>query len=423
MKIIADLHVHSKFSRATSPLMEVESMDPWARKKGIQVLGTGDFTHPEYFKLLKSKLKEGPDGLYLLKKGGCGTHFMLTSEISSIYSQGGKTRRVHTLIFAPDLASVEKINKELASRGNIASDGRPILGLPVKELVKIVLGIDDRCFLVPAHAWTPWFAVFGSKSGFDSLEECFEEEAKHIYAIETGLSSDMTMNRRLSALDHVALISNSDSHSPSRLGREANVLDCKLSYEGIVRAIKSNDRKQFLCTIEYYPDEGRYHYDGHKDCGVSLHPRESKEKQNRCPRCYKPLTLGVLHRVEELADRPWDFSDERFVPQKHSVQLIEIIAEALGTGPTSVKAGRCYEEILSHGISELDLLLEMSLEQAAKAVPPKVLEGIRRVREGNIDIIPGFDGEYGKVLIFEESKRSAGLSSKKKKNAGQIELF
>src|SRR5581483_2363434 len=317
MKLIADLHIHSKYSRSTSPQMEVESLSVWAKKKGIQVVGTGDFSHPEYFKLLKDKLKESSPGLYTLKKGGNGTHFLLTNEISNIYSQGGKTRRIHTLVMARSLDVVEKINAELGKRGNISSDGRPIFGFSAKELIKIVLDASPDCFVVPAHAWTPWFAVFGSKSGFDDLEECFEEETRNIYAIETGLSSDPAMNWRVSALDRLALISNSDAHSPSKLGREANVLDCEMSYRGITETFKKKDRKSFLYTIEFFPDEGKYHYDGHRLCKVSLHPREAKERQNKCPVCFKPLTLGVMHRVEELADRPWNYHDERFIPQRH----------------------------------------------------------------------------------------------------------
>ena len=307
MKFAADFHIHSRYSRATSPSINLPNLDSWAKIKGIKVLGTGDFTHPGWFDEIKKELEPAESGLFKLKKQDSKTRFILTSEISCIYSQGGRVRKIHIIVFAPSFKAVEKINLKLGEIGNLKSDGRPILGLNAKELVKIVLEADENCMVVPAHAWTPWFSVFGSKSGFDSLEECFGEYTKYIYAIETGLSSDPAMNWRLSQLDKITLISNSDSHSLAKIGREANVFDTELDYDAITEIIKNHDNKKFLYTIEFFPEEGKYHYDGHRDCNLSLKPEQSKKYNNICPRCGKPLVIGVLNRVEELADRPEGF--------------------------------------------------------------------------------------------------------------------
>ena len=265
MKFIADFHVHSKYSRATSKEMDVENLARWAPIKGINLMGTGDFTHPNYFAELRLRLKPVEEGLYRLKKGDSPTRFILTAETSHIYSQNGKSHRIHLIIFAPDLETVGKINTKLARIGNIASDGRPILGTPAKDMVKLVLDISPKCFVVPAHAWTPWFSVFGSSSGFNSIEECFGDQTKNIYCIETGLSSDPPMNWRLSALDKITLISNSDAHSPRKIGREANAFDCDLSYSDIINTLKTKDAKKLLYTIEFFPEEGKYHFDGHRN--------------------------------------------------------------------------------------------------------------------------------------------------------------
>src|SRR3989338_1379706 len=326
-KIIADLHVHSGYSRATSKDMNVATMALWAKKKGINLLGTGDFTHPIHFANLKAALKPAGNGLYTTSIEP-SVFFMLTAEISSIYSFKGKVRRVHNIIMSPGIEVAEKINSALRKRGNLSSDGRPILGTPAKDLLKIVLDISENCLFVPAHAWTPWFSVFGSNSGFDSIEECFEEYSKYIYAIETGLSSDPPMNWRLSALDKIALISNSDAHSPRKLGREANVFDTDLSYDAITGAIKDKDPRRFLYTIEFFPEEGKYHYDGHRNCAISLTPFESKKYNNLCPTCGKPLTIGVLNRVERLADRKQGQGPNGAIPFKSLVPLEEIIAES-----------------------------------------------------------------------------------------------
>ena len=366
MKIAADFHVHSKYSRATSPLMDLENMDKWARIKGIKILGTGDFTHPAWSGQIKEKLEPAEAGLFQLKNIGSPTRFILTSEISCIYSKGGKVRKVHIVIFAPSVKSIEKINFELDKIGNINSDGRPILGLDAKELAKIVLDIDKDCLVVPAHIFTPWFSVFGSKSGFDSLEECFEDYTKYIYAVETGLSSDPAMNWRLSQLDRVALISNSDSHSAPKIGREANVFDTDLNYQSVMDAVKSKDPKKFLYTIEFFPEEGKYHYDGHRLCDLSLSPQESKKYNNICPRCAKPLVIGVLNRVEELADRPEGFVPKNAIPFKNLIPLQEIIADSIRTSVASKEVLRLYNNLIVNLGTEFDILLEK--EQKAMLV-------------------------------------------------------
>lgn len=408
MRIIADFHIHSPHARAVSQDMTLENLDYWARLKGITVMGTGDFTHPQWIKEIKLKLESAERGLYKLKSNVKGqmsnVRFMLTVEISSIYSKGGKMRRIHNLIFAPSLETAEKINAQLNLRGNLKSDGRPILGLDSKELAKIVLDVDERCMIVPAHAWTPWFSIFGSMSGFDSIEECFDEYAKYIYAVETGLSSDPAMNWRWSHLDKIALISNSDSHSLQRIGREANVFDTELSYDGIVSVIKSRDPQKFLYTIEFYPEEGKYHYDGHRLCKFSCSPEETKKLNKICPQCGKPMTVGVMNRVEELADRPMGGKPEKTIPFKSLIPLDEIIAEALGAGPSSKKVKEEYKSLVEKIGSEFKVLVDASPSELEAATTPAIVEGIIRVREGRLRIAPGYDGEYGKVKIFEKGE-------------------
>jgi uncharacterized protein (TIGR00375 family) len=409
MTFIADFHVHSKYSRATSKEMDVEHIARWANLKGIGLMGTGDFTHPFYFAELKQKLQPTGYGLFTLKKefkNSVGNsfqseiHFMLTAEVSNMFQQGGASRRVHTMIFAPGFEVAEKINEELSQFGKLGSDGRPIFGFPVKELVEIITDITDECFIVPAHAWTPWFSVFGANSGFDCLEECFEEQIKHISCIETGLSSDPPMNWRWSALDNIGLISNSDAHSPSRIGREANVLDCALIFKDIVKTIRSKDKDKFLFTIEFFPEEGKYHYDGHRNCEILFSPAESRKHKNICPVCGRKLTVGVMHRVEALADRQEGFVPENAIPCKHLIPLQEIIAEALGQGVETKGVQNEYLRLVSIFGSEFRILLDLPPEELEKNTPGKVLEGIKRVRDENLQITPGHDGVYGKIQIF-----------------------
>lgn len=400
MKFVADLHIHSKYSRATSKEMNLESLDKWAKIKGIKVMGTGDFTHPAWFKEIKEKLEIAESGLYKMKGSETGTRFLLTVEISSIYSQGGQTRRVHNLIFAPNMETAEKINTALDLRGNIKSDGRPILGLSSIELSELVFGISEEAVIIPAHAWTPWFSVFGSMSGFDTIEECFGEYADRIFAIETGLSSDPAMNWRLSKLDKISLISNSDSHSAEKIGREANVFDTELSFTGIIDAIKSRDLKKFLYTIEFFPEEGKYHYDGHRLCNIVMPPEETKKNNKICPKCGKPLTVGVMYRVDELADRPNNFTTKSRVPFKKAVPLLEIIAEILGVTSATKKVKTEYERLITIFGAELAILIDASIEEIRNKGSEKLAKAIDKIRKGNINIQPGYDGEYGKVSIF-----------------------
>ncbi|PIS39726.1 MAG: DNA helicase UvrD [Candidatus Nealsonbacteria bacterium CG08_land_8_20_14_0_20_38_20] len=424
MKFIADFHLHSKYSRATSPKSDLENFDKWARIKGIKVLGAADFTHPEWFKELKEKLEPAETGLFKLapyrtegsgaglKNSDSEVRFILTSEISCIYSKLGKVRKIHILIFAPSFEIVEKVNAYLGCIGNLKADGRPILGLDAKELAKIVLNISQDCLIVPAHLWTPWFSLFGSKSGFDSIEECFEEYSKYIFAGETGLSSNPEMNWRLSALDKITLISNSDAHSPGKIGREANVFDTELSYPAIIEAIKEKDLKKFLYTIEFFPEEGKYHYDGHRLCEISLSPAESKKYNNICPNCGKPLTIGVLNRVERLADRPaFNKSSagkpEGAIPFKSLVPLEEIIAEALGRGAGTIGVDKEYKNLIEKFGNEFKVLLDVARQDLAAVTLPEIAEGIIKVREGKVFVEPGYDGVYGKVRIFSKGEQKS----------------
>ena len=421
MEFIADFHIHSKYSRATSRDMDLEALDRWAKIKGITVLGTGDFTHPEWFRNLKEKLEPAEPGLFCLKVsskvagGSSNIRFILTAEISCIYSKKGKVRKIHTLVFAPSFEAVEKINTFLGATGNLKSDGRPILGMDVKELAKIVLDSSPECLVIPAHAWTPWFSIFGSKSGFDSIEECFEDFSKYIFAIETGLSSDPAMNWRLSALDKITLISNSDSHSPSRIGREANIFQSNsLSYQSIASALKKENLKdsKLISTIEFFPEEGKYHFDGHRLCEVSLSPKESKRYNNICPKCGKPLTIGVLNRVEELADRPEGFILESAPTYKSLIPLEEIIADALRSTVVSKRVAEEYKNLIKKIGNEFNAILRASRSDLEKATLPEIAEGIMRVREGRVNIAPGYDGTYGKISIFGKEETKTKINQK-----------
>jgi len=412
MIFAADFHIHSKYSRATSPLMNLENLDKWAKIKGIKVLGTGDFTHPDWFKNLKTKLEPAEAGLFKLKNSISPTRFILTSEISCIYSKNNKVRKIHIIIFADSLDAVDKINFQLAKIGNLKADGRPILGLDAKELAKIALNISEHSLVIPAHIWTPWFAIFGSKSGFDTIEECFEEYTKYIYAVETGLSSDPAMNWRLSQLDKVTLISNSDAHSLQKIGREANIFDTEVNYQSIFDAIKFKNTKKFLYTIEFFPEEGKYHYDGHKTCDLCLSPQESKKYNNICPRCGKTLTIGVLNRVEKLADRPEGFKPKNIIPFKSLIPLQEIIAESVGKSVASKEVVKQYNNLTVKLGSEFKILLEASHEEIKKNSLPEIADGIIRVRKGKVFIEPGYDGVYGKIKIFSELSAQKNISQK-----------
>ncbi len=430
MRFIADLQIHSKYSRATSKEMVLEEIDRWAGNKEILVMGTGDFTHPAWFEEIKQKLEPAEPGLFKLKKefkwptlrGDLSeTRFLLEVEISGIYSRpsarlgANKTYRIHNLIFAPDLETAEKINTQLGWIGNLKSDGRPILGLDSEELAKIVFNTNPQAVIVPAHAFTPWFSLFGSMSGFDSITECFGEYTKYIFAIETGLSADPSMCWRMSQLDNISLISNSDSHSLQRIGREANIFDTELSYEGIIDAIRSRDPKKFLATIEFFPEEGKYHLDGHRLCGVVFEPGETKKHNGICPKCGRKLTIGVLNRVEELADRPpvkveisgYLHKYENRVPFYNLVALDEVIAQAYGLGVASRKVKSEYENLIKKFGGEFKVLMETNVEELrAGGAPEEIIKSIVAVREGEVKFEPpGFDGEYGKISIFSENER------------------
>ncbi len=403
MRIRADLHVHSKYSRATSRDMEADTIALWAKRKGLNLVGTGDFTHPAYLKELKQKLEPAADGLFTLRGSGSGVHFMLTTEISTIYAYQGKTRRIHSLITAPSFEAVDAINRELLRFGRLDYDGRPIFGFNVQDLVKLVMDVSDRCMLIPAHAWTPWYSVFGSKSGFDSLDECFGDQARHIYAIETGLSSDPPMNWRVGALDRITLISNSDAHSPEKLGREANVFECAMEYTEILSAIKAKDKKRFLYTIEFFPEEGKYHFDGHRACRISFSPAQTRRHGGLCPVCRKPLTIGVLSRVDSLATRKDGGMPRNAIPFRHLLPLKEIIAGVLGTGTNTVKVSRLYTgAVIDRGIPELDIVQDLSASELRRLLPEDIAAGILQVRRGMVTVSPGYDGEYGRVSLTPE---------------------
>ncbi|MFA5370171.1 MAG: endonuclease Q family protein [Candidatus Omnitrophota bacterium] len=392
-RFIADFHIHSRYSRATSPDMVVGNIARWAKAKGIAVVGTGDFTHPLWRKALKAKLKRCVNGLYEYD----GVKFMLTAEISNMYKKNGKGRRVHTVLFSPDFKTADRISKELERRGNISSDGRPIFGFDVKDLVKIALDASPKTMVVPAHIWTPWFSVFGSMSGFDSIEECFEEQAQDIYALGTGLSADPDMCHRVSALDKYSLISNSDSHSPGKLGREANVFDTEAGYEEIVSTLKEKDRKRFLYTIEFFPQEGKYHYDGHRSCGVCYHPSQTRACAGMCPVCGKPLTIGVMNRVEELADRPEGFIPKEEIPFKRLVPLLELIAASQKKGICSKTVISEYQDAIGFFGSEFNALLFAGSEALYEGLSRATADIVLNVRSGRVGVNPGYDGVYGAI--------------------------
>jgi uncharacterized protein (TIGR00375 family) len=414
MSFIADLHIHSRHSRATSGDMTPEGIWTWAQLKGVSVIGTGDFTHPGWMRELGEKLEPAGNGLFKLRKGfhrdnipaSCRAevHFLLSAEISCIYRKNGRTRKVHALVFAPGMDAAKRISAALGSIGNIASDGRPILGLDAKELLRIVLDASPQAMLVPAHAWTPHFSVFGAASGFDSLEECFGDLTPHIHAIETGLSSDPAMNWRISGLDGITLISNSDAHSPAKIGREANIFDTDLSYDAIMDSIRT--RLGFLGTVEFFPEEGKYHHDGHRNCGVSLSPEQAKNAGDACPVCGGKVTMGVMHRVAELADRPEGYRPEGAPAFQSLIPLPELVAETLDVGAASKKVDKACRALLEEMGSEFHILREASLGDIERAGSPLLREAVARMRAGRVRIAPGYDGQFGSISLFDEAERT-----------------
>lgn len=404
---ILDLHIHSKYSRACSRDLELPNIAAGCVRKGIDIVSTGDFTHPKWFEHIKESLTEENDGTYRLKTYNLKltTKFLLGTELSCIKKHKGETRRLHLCVFAPNIEVVEKFNNKLEKMGfNLKSDGRPILGLTAKELLEIMLEVDKRMVLIPAHAWTPWFGVFGSKGGYDSLQDCFEDLAPHVFAIETGLSSDPAMNWRCLMLDKIALISNSDAHSTAKLGREANVMEFEsekdITYDSIMDKIKN---QQIKYTIEFFPEEGKYHFDGHRDCKFVCHPKETKRLGGICPKCKKPLVIGVMNRVEELANS--DAGGHGRAPYKSLVPLPEIIADVFECGVGTKRVKEVYESLIKKLGNEFYILIDAKLPEIEKASTKEIADAIDRVRRGNIFIQPGYDGEFGVVKVFEEGKK------------------
>ena len=418
MRFHADLHLHSHFSRATSKNLNLEYLSRWAQIKGIRVVGTGDFVHPAWLEELEEKLEPAEEGLFRLKPeyerlmrdevpSACRApvRFLLTVEISNIYKRLGRVRKIHNVLFAPGFNAAKRIQARLDAIGNIRSDGRPILGLDSRDLLEITLESDPLSFLIPAHIWTPWFAVLGSQGGFDRIEECFADLTPHVFAIETGLSSDPLMNWRLSQLDPYCIVSNSDAHSPQKLGRETTLYDTELSYPALYRALSDPNDPGLVGTVEFFPEEGKYHYDGHRKCGTRLHPRETHASNGLCPVCRKPVTVGVMARVEALSDRPEGVKAPRWRPYHSLIPLTEIIGEAIRVGPDSKAVAEIYQKLLTRLGNEFHILMDAPIEEISTTGGPVVGEGIRRMREGAVTITPGYDGEFGTIKLFDGQER------------------
>lgn len=428
MPFVADIHLHSRWSRATSRDLTPENLHLWSMRKGIGVVGTADFTHPEWLAELRTKLVPADEGLYRLdpdlldavEEGvapSCrrDVRFLLTVEISSIYKRGGRTRKIHNVVCLPSFEHVDELNRRLGAIGNLKWDGRPILGLDSRDLLEICLDVCPEVLFIPAHIWTPHFAVLGASSGFDSLEECFDDMLPYIFAVETGLSSDPPMNSRLSMLDRFAVVSNSDAHSPAKLGREATCFDTEVSYPAIYDALKTRDPERFTGTIEFYPEEGKYHHDGHRKCGISWRPPQTQAADGLCPECGKALTVGVLHRVEALADRDEDELTPVERPFEYLIPLDEVISSCVGVGPKSKRVQGIYHDMLQNLGPELEILRHVSPSRIAEYGQPMIAEGIRRMRCGEVTVAAGFDGEYGVIEVFTEKER--------KDLEGQSKLF
>jgi len=418
MKFIADLHIHSKYSRATARNLDFENLYYTAQIKGVTLIGTGDFTYPAWISEIESKLEETEPGLFSLKKEiardidktipeNCRNpvRFILQTEISNIYKKDGRVRKNHNLVYFPDIISVKKFNARLDAIGNIKSDGRPILGLDAADLLKIMLDVNDKGFFIPAHIWTPWFSMFGSKSGFDSIEECFGPLKSHIFAVETGLSSDPPMNWRIEDLDNVRLISNSDAHSPGYLGRNACVFNTDLSFFHIRQALEKNNLEQYQGTLDMYPHQGKYHYDGHRKCNICLNPATTAQIDGICPECGKKVTYGVLNRVQELATRHEGYMPENRHGFKSIVPLVDILSEIFDVGPKTKKVATYYTRAIEALGPELEILVKKSVEQIDTANVPLLAEAIMKMRSGDINIDPGYDGEFGKVNLFSHQEK------------------
>ncbi len=408
MAFYADLHLHSKYSRATSKNLTLEELAIWAQKKGVSVIATGDFTHPAWFAEIKEKLVPEGNGLFRLRDdiaehildSGRIVRFMLSVEISTIYKKWDKTRKIHHLVFMPDLKAAEKFRVKLSSLGNIASDGRPIIGLDSRSLLEITLESGQEAHLIPAHIWTPWFSVLGSKSGFDSIEDCYEDLSPYIFALETGLSSDPEMNWRVSSLDKYRLVSNSDAHSPSKMAREATIFDSDIDYFSIFNALKTGNG--YVGTVEFFPEEGKYFEDGHRKCNIHLTPAETKKHNGICPVCNKPLTIGVLNRINELADKEAGAPPPLTAGKSYIlIPLQEILSEVMQVGVSSKAVSNMYEKLIKDLGAELSILQDIPIAEISKAVSPILGEGISRLRKGKVIRTAGFDGEYGTIKLFE----------------------
>ncbi len=413
MRIVTDFHLHSRWSRACSKDLTIKNLARGAERKGIQFLGTSDFTHPAWRQEIENELQETEEkGVFHLRNAESPTRFLLSTEISCIYKRHGRGRRLHHLVLLSSLKAVDAFILALEQRGaNLQSDGRPIIGLDSEELLSIVLEVDENGMLIPAHAWTPWFGIFGSQSGFNTLEECFGDKIHHIHAIETGLSSDPGMNWRVSGLDHLFLLSNSDAHSLDKLGREANVFEMeKPSYEELYRILTTHETKKFIETIEFFPEEGKYHLDGHRICNFFCEPLETKRRKGICPVCGKPLTVGVLYRVDELADRPSPASRPlQSPPYRSIIPLQEIVASIFEVGTASKRVKQEVDRILSEGRSEFNVLLDLPGETLYRITKDEIVEAILATREGRVTIRPGYDGEYGVIEpIVSKNNREQG---------------
>jgi len=415
MRFLADLHIHSRFSRATSRDLDVPGLLTWACRKGISVVGTGDVTHPGWLAHLREHLEEAGDGTLIPRPNVAAealsslpavlhraVRFVFTGEVSSIFSSGGRVRKVHTLVLLPDLRAVERFDAALAALGNVTSDGRPILGVPPRRILELAMDADPGAYVIPAHVWTPHFGLFGARSGFDTIEDCFGDLAEKVFALETGLSSDIAMNRRWSALDRFAMVSFSDAHSPSKLGREATIFEGDATFAGMREAMRQN---RLAGTIEFFPEEGKYHLDGHRNCGFSAEPQVSRALEGRCPRCGGVLTPGVLGRVDALADR--DRADPSFyLGQQRLVPLVEVLSEVLGVGPASRKVAAAYERVLSAHGPELPLMAWESLQPLRQSGETRLAKALERIRAGHVTLTSGFDGEYGRVRALDKGDQT-----------------
>ena len=412
MRVIADMHTHSRFSRATSQKMNINEITRFCQIKGLDLVGTGDFTHPKWLEELKRDLVEFQElSLYKpAKRPASPVHYMLTGEVSTVFNFENNVKKIHHLILTPNIETAIQINERLARHGNLAIDGRPRLDMTAPQLVEEIMQVSSENVVIPAHVWTPWFSLFGAFSGFNHIEDCYQDMTKHISAIETGLSSDPPMNWRLSTLDKYALVSNSDCHShwPWRIGREANVFDLKLlTYREVIDAIRQKDPKSFKFTIETNPAYGKYHWTGHRNCKVTLSPQEAIKFGNRCPVCSKRLTRGVEQRVEELADRTEEFKPPNAIGYMRLLPLSEIIVAVLGvTYPGIRKVWSIYNTLIAKFGTEYSVLIDASQEELSKVVNPKIAEAVIRVRDEKVEVIPGYDGVYGQLLIFEEQKET-----------------